>query len=93
MTKHRHCTTLTRRCPLSSHGWLRVHGHFPVFVYPIAHREQIVNWTGRFIMGKEAKLQPKGVYCCPRCDRKVEVFIKVREVACNQHGQMVKAGK
>ena len=44
-------------------------------------------------MNKEAKLHPKGVYCCPRCDRKVELFIRVREVKCNQHGQMVKGGK
>jgi hypothetical protein len=44
-------------------------------------------------MSKQAGLQPKGVYCCPRCERKVEVFVRVREVACNQHGQMVRAGK
>ena len=44
-------------------------------------------------MSKQAGLHPKGVYCCPRCDRKVEVFVRVREVRCNQHGQMVKGGK
>lgn len=44
-------------------------------------------------MSKQAGLQPKGVYCCPRCDRRVEVFVRVREVKCNSHGQMVKVGK
>jgi hypothetical protein len=42
---------------------------------------------------QEVKLLPKGVYCCPRCDKQAEVFVRVVEVACNQHGQMVRAGK
>jgi hypothetical protein len=27
---------------------LRAHGHFPVFVCPIAHREQIGIWLGGY---------------------------------------------
>ena len=40
----------------------------------------------------ERKLLPKGVYCCPRCDKQAEVFVRVVEVACNQHGQMTPKG-
>jgi hypothetical protein len=39
------------------------------------------------------KLQPKGLYCCDKCSKQVELFIRVAEVRCNQHGQMRKAGK
>ena len=39
-------------------------------------------------MNKEVKVHPKGVYCCPRCDKQFEVFVRVVEVACTQHGQM-----
>jgi len=38
-------------------------------------------------------LQPKGLYCCDKCDKKVELFIRAIEASCNQHGQMRKAGK
>lgn len=39
------------------------------------------------------KLQPKGIYCCEKCEKKVQLFIKSYEVSCNQHGQMRKVGK
>ena len=61
----------------------------------IAHRVQI-GYGWEVIMSndkQEVKLLPKGVYCCPRCDKQAEVFVRVVEVACNQHGQMVRAGK
>jgi hypothetical protein len=38
-------------------------------------------------------LQPKGLYCCDKCNRQVNLFIRVAEVVCNQHGQMRKVGK
>jgi hypothetical protein len=41
---------------------------------------------------QEVKLLPKGVYCCPRCDKQFEVFVRVVEVACTQHGQMTPKG-
>ena len=41
----------------------------------------------------ERKLLPKGVYCCPRCNKEAEVFVRVVEVACNQHGQMNRKGR
>lgn len=41
----------------------------------------------------ERKLLPKGVYACPRCDKQAEVFVRVIEVACNQHGQMSRKGR
>jgi hypothetical protein len=46
-------------------------------------------------MSSNAKvaLQPKGLYCCDKCDKKVELFIRAIEVSCNKHGQMRKAGK
>lgn len=39
------------------------------------------------------KLQPKGLYCCEKCNKQVNLFIRVAEVVCNQHGQMRKVGK
>lgn len=39
------------------------------------------------------KLQPKGIYCCDKCNKQVQLFISSLEVRCNQHGQMRKAGK
>lgn len=42
---------------------------------------------------KKVALQPKGLYCCEKCSNKVQLFIRVAEVVCNQHGQMRKVGK
>ena len=45
-------------------------------------------------MSKQAvALQPKGLYCCDKCSKQVQLFIRVAEVRCNKHGQMRKAGK
>lgn len=60
----------------------------------IAHRVHIViGWEADMNNDKqEVKLLPKGVYCCPRCDKQFEVFVRVVEVACNLHGQMTPKG-
>jgi len=36
------------------------------------------------------RLMPKGVYACPQCAKQTQVFVRVFEVKCGQHGQMTR---
>jgi hypothetical protein len=40
-------------------------------------------------MSKDSKvrLMPKGVYCCPKCDNRATVFVRVAEVTCSRHAE------
>ena len=57
---------------------------FPLSVHLIAHRVQIVyRWEACMSNAvMERKLLDKGIYVCPSCNRRTEVFVKVVEVAC-----------
>ena len=36
------------------------------------------------------RLMPKGVYACEKCAKQTQVFVRVFEVKCGQHGQMTR---
>jgi len=40
---------------------------------------------------KDSKVMPKGNYCCPKCDNRVTLFVRVSEVVCGRHTQGVVA--
>ena len=42
----------------------------------------------KFFEQAKWELMPKGVYCCEKCARSTQVFVRVFEVKCGQHGQM-----